>query len=201
VAEPELTDELVDELEEDREDEREQLDPERAARRRAALAQITQFGDPVLRSKASQIAVFDAALAQEAERMVYLMDEAIGVGLAANQVGALHRLLVYRLEEEAEPQALVNPVVEWRSDEVEAAMEGCLSLPGVWVEVERPVAVRVRAADLQGAPLEIDAEGFHARVLQHEIDHLEGTLILDRISRSQRREAMRAMREARSEGE
>lgn len=200
VADKQLTEE-IDEVEVDETREREPLDPERAARRRAALARVVQFGDPVLRSKAAPVDHFDEALAAEAARMGELMDEAIGVGLAANQIGALHRLLVYRVEEEGEIHAVVNPTIEWTSDEREPGMEGCLSLPGVWVEVERPAGVRVRAQDLTGAEIEIEAEGFHARVLQHEIDHLEGTLILDRISRADRREAMRTMREAREDGD
>jgi len=202
VGEDQLTeqDEAVEERDEDAR-EREPLDPERAARRRAALSRIVQFGDPVLRSKSVPIEHFDDDLAAEAARMGTLMDEAIGVGLAANQIGRLHRMLVYRFEEEGELQALVNPEIEWSSDERELGFEGCLSLQGVWVEVERSVGVRVRAQDVTGAALEIEAEGFHARVLQHEIDHLEGTLILDRISRGDRREAMRAMREAREAGD
>jgi peptide deformylase len=204
VSEREKIEEREDERESDAHEESEgverepeELDPERAARRRAALAQVRQFGDPVLRSKAARVQQFDAALAAEAERMGRLMDDAIGVGLAANQVGTLHRLLVYRVEEEGEVHAIANPTIEWSSDDREIGREGCLSLPGVWVEVERPISIRVSAQDLTGAPLEIEAEGFEARVLQHEIDHLEGTLILDRISRDDRREAMRTMREAR----
>jgi peptide deformylase len=92
--------------------------------------------------------------------------------------------------------ALVNPVIEWTSDELEPAEEGCLSLPGVHVEVERPARVRVRARDEHGEQLQVEAEGLTARVIQHEIDHLDGILILDRISREARKEAMREMREA-----
>ena len=125
-----------------------------------------------------------------------LMHDALGVGLAATQLGVLHRVLVYRAYPEDPLTALVNPVIEWRSEELEAAEEGCLSLPGVHVEVERPARVRVRAQDEHGEELEIEAEGLTARVIQHEIDHLDGVLILDRISREARKEAMRAMREA-----
>jgi peptide deformylase len=108
----------------------------------------------------------------------------------------LHRVLVYRAYEDDPLTALVNPSIEWRSEELEVAEEGCLSLPGVHVEVERPVGVRVRARDAAGEELEIEAEGLRARVIQHEIDHLDGVLILDRISREARKEAMRALREA-----
>jgi peptide deformylase len=116
--------------------------------------------------------------------------------LAATQLGVLHRLLVYRAYPDDPLTALVNPEIEWRSDESETAEEGCLSLPGVHVEVERAARVRVRAQDAGGKRLEIEADGLTARVIQHEVDHLDGVLILDRISREARKEAMRAMREA-----
>jgi peptide deformylase len=175
----------------------EELDPETRARRGAALARVRKLGDPVLRAKALPVERFDEKLAQEVERMGVLMHDALGVGLAATQLGVLHRVLVYRAYAEDPLTALVNPVIEWRSEELESAMEGCLSLPGVHVEVERAVRVRVTAQDEHGEPLEIEAEGLTARVIQHEVDHLDGTLILDRISREARKEAMRAMREAR----
>ncbi len=174
----------------------EELDPETRARRDAALRQVRKFGDPVLRAVAVPVERFDEELAQEAAQMGELMHDALGIGLAATQVGILHRLLVYRTTEEEPLGVLVNPEIEWRSDELETAHEGCLSLPGVHVEVERPAAVRVRARDEHGKELSIEAEGLHARVIQHEIDHLDGVLILDRISRDARKEAMRAMREA-----
>jgi peptide deformylase len=108
----------------------------------------------------------------------------------------LHRVLVYRAYAEDPVTALVNPVLEWTSEELETAEEGCLSLPGVHVEVERPARVRVRARDETGRDLELEAEGLQARIIQHEIDHLNGVLILDRISREARKQAMRALREA-----
>ena len=128
-----------------------------------------------------------------------LMHDALGIGLAATQLGVLHRALVFRTDPEEPITALVNPVLEWSSEELEVAEEGCLSLPGVHVEVERPVRVRVRAQDPEGEELTIEAEGLRARVIQHEIDHLDGVLILDRISKQERKEAMRAMREAQEE--
>jgi peptide deformylase len=173
-----------------------ELDPEAAARRKAALAQIRQFGDPVLRTKARPIERFDGALREEIERMGDLMDDAIGVGLAATQVGVVHRLLVYRVQHGAELAALINPEVEWSGRDTESMEEGCLSLPGVLVDVDRPVHVRVRALNENGEPIMIEASGLEARVIQHEIDHLDGVLILDRTSREQRKEAMRLMREA-----
>jgi peptide deformylase len=173
-----------------------ELDPETRARRDAALRHVRKLGDPVLRAKALPVDRFDERLAAEIERMGELMHDALGVGLAATQIGVLHRVLVYRAYAEDPLTALVNPELAWVSDELEGAEEGCLSLPGVHVEVERPARVRVRAKDGAGEDLEIEAEGLTARVIQHEIDHLNGVLILDRISREARKEAMRAMREA-----
>jgi peptide deformylase len=176
--------------------EEEELDPEIAARRAAALAHVRKFGDPVLRTQARPVDRFDAALQDEVRRMGELMIDAIGVGLAANQVGVLHRVLVYRVHQQAPVAALVNPEIEWVGKEAEILEEGCLSLPAVHVDVERPVHIRVRAQDENGDPITVEASGLEARVIQHEMDHLDGVLVLDRISRQQRKEAMRALREA-----
>src|SRR5919109_3651940 len=127
-------------------------------------------------------------------------DAALGIGLAATQLGVMHRLLVYRVDTEAPLGVLVNPELEYKSDELETMEEGCLSLPGVGVEVERSVEVRVRAQDETGAPITVEASGLEARVIQHEIDHLDGVLILDRTTREQRKQAMRALREAMAGG-
>jgi peptide deformylase len=181
----------------DEEQDSEELDPETRARRDAALRHVRKLGDPVLRTTALPVERFDEELRVEAERMDELMQAALGIGLAATQVGILHRVLVYRAYPEDPTTVLVNPVLEWASDERESAGEGCLSLPGVHVEVERPVRVSVRARDVAGGELQVEAEGLEARVIQHEIDHLDGILILDRISRDARRDAMRALREAR----
>jgi peptide deformylase len=175
---------------------RERLDPETRARRDGALRHVRKYGDPALRTRARPVEVFDAALADEVRRMGNLMDDAIGIGLAATQLGVMHRLLVYRVDPEAPLGVLVNPEFEYKSEELETMEEGCLSLPGVGVEVERPAEVRVRATDETGAPIVVEASGLEARVIQHEIDHLDGVLILDRTSRDQRKQAMRAMREA-----
>ena len=191
MAEDQVTDFEVEEIESPP-----PLDPEVAERRRLALKQVRQYGDPVLRSKARPVDVFDDELRAEVARMGALMHDSLGIGLAATQVGILHRLLVYRVEPEAPVNALVNPVIEFSSDEEEWAEEGCLSLPAVHVEVERPMFVRVRAQDEHGDEVVIEASGLEARVIQHEVDHLDGVLILDRISREARKEAMRAMREA-----
>jgi peptide deformylase len=173
-----------------------ELDPETRARRDAALRHVRKFGDPALRASALPVDRFDKPLGQEIERMSELMHDALGVGLAATQLGILHRVLVYKAYPEDPVTALVNPVLEWRSEETEVAEEGCLSLPGVHVEVERALRVRVRAQDQSGQEREVEAEALPARVIQHEMDHLDGVLILDRISREARKEAMRAMREA-----
>jgi len=172
------------------------LAPEVAARRDAALARVRRWGDPVLRSPARPVERFDAALRDEAGRMAAIMDDALGVGLAATQLGVLHRLLVYRTQPDGPVTTLVNPALEWSGAELETAEEGCLSLPAVLVGVERPVHVRVAARDEHGDPVTVEASGLEARVIQHEIDHLDGVLILDRTSREERRSAMRALREA-----
>jgi peptide deformylase len=175
---------------------RDRLDPETRARRDAALKLVRQYGDPVLRSRALDVERFDDGLADEVRRMGQVMHDALGIGLAATQVGVMHRLLVYRVDPDAPVAAIVNPVLEWASEEREIAEEGCLSLPGVLVEVERPVHVRVKASDERGDDLLVEASGLEARVLQHEMDHLDGVLILDRTTRDQRKQAMRALREA-----
>jgi peptide deformylase len=172
------------------------LDPEAAARRAAALAHIRKFGDPVLRTRAGPVDRFDEALRDEVERMGALMIDAVGVGLAATQLGVLHRVLVYRVQQESPVIALVNPELEWKGGEEEIMEEGCLSLPAVLVDVDRPLHVRVRARDERGEEIVVEATGLEARVIQHEMDHLDGVLILDRTSRDQRKEAIRALREA-----
>jgi peptide deformylase len=193
------TDELspVSASDEEREPEAPALDPEVAARRDAALRQVRKYGDPVLRTKARPVEQFDESLRSEIERMGELMGDALGIGLAATQVGVLHRVLVYRVAPNASLAALVNPVLEYSGSEQEVAEEGCLSLPQVHVDVERPVHVRVRALDGFGDQVVVEASGLEARVIQHEMDHLDGVLILDRTSRDQRKQAIRAMREAR----
>ncbi|MBV9168018.1 MAG: peptide deformylase [Solirubrobacterales bacterium] len=150
----------------------------------------------MLRTRAREVEHFDQGLHDEVRRMGELMSDALGVGLAATQVGVLHRVLVYRVQQQAPITALVNPEVEWQGEEAEPAEEGCLSLPSVLVDVERPVHVRVRALSEDGEPLVVEASGLEARVIQHELDHLDGVLILDRTSREQRKEAMRSLREA-----
>src|SRR5918999_2987853 len=127
--------------------------------------------------------------------MVAIMHDALGVGLAATQLGVMRRLLVFQAGFDATPTALVNPKLEWASGDLVVAEEGCLSLPKVVVDVERPLHVRVSGQDPSGRPILLEASGLEARVLQHEIDHLDGVLILDRTERDQRKGAMRALRE------
>ena len=178
------------------EEPQERLDPETRARREAALRHVRKYGDPALRTKARPVEVFDDALVDEVRRMGELMDDAIGIGLAATQLGVMHRVLVYRVDPDAPLGVLVNPKLEWAGEELDTMEEGCLSLPGVAVDVERPVHVRVSGRDQRGEPLVVEASGLEARAIQHEIDHLDGVLILDRTSRDQRKQAMRALREA-----
>jgi peptide deformylase len=190
-----MADEVV-EVEEVEGEEEPRLDPEVAARRAAAMTFIRRYGDPVLKSKATPVAVFDDALRSQVQRMGGLMNDAMGVGLAAPQIGISQRLLVYRVGHDAPLVALVNPELEWFSkNDEEIAEEGCLSIPGVGVDVERPVHVRVRAQDEFGEARLVEASGLEARVIQHEMDHLDGVLILERTSRDQRKEAIRALRE------
>src|SRR5687767_12273550 len=139
-------------------------------RRDAALAHVVKFGDPVLRSRATPVAEFDEALHEEVRRMVAIMSEGMGVGLAATQVGILRRLLVFQAGPDAPPRALINPEIKWLSEENETAEEGCLSLPRVTMEVERPLHARVSGRDELGEEITIEASGLEARVLQHEID-------------------------------
>ena len=176
-------------------DEQPRLDPEVEARRVAAMSFVRRYGDPILKSRATPVDRFDDTLRNQIARMAGIMNDAFGVGLAAPQLGVSQRVLVYRVGQDAPLIALVNPEVEWRGDEEESAEEGCLSIPGIQVDVERPVHVRVRARDEAGDERLVEASGLEARVIQHEIDHLDGVLILDRTSREQRKEAIRALRE------
>ncbi len=177
------------------------LDPEVEARRMAAMSLVRRLGDPVLKSRATTVDRFDEGLRGQVARMAGIMSDALGVGLAAPQLGISQRVLVYRVGPDAPVVALVNPELEWRGEEEETLEEGCLSIPGVGVDVDRAVHVRVRARDEQGEERLVEASGLEARVIQHEMDHLDGKLILDRTSRDQRREAMKALREAQRERE
>ena len=172
----------------------EELDPEREARRRLALAQIRQYPDPVLRMRANEIESFDDDLRRLVERMTQLMQDANGVGLAGTQVGTLQRLFVIQPTAEDDPRALVNPVLVDQSDETVSDTEGCLSLQGVTVPVERALKVTVEGKDETGADVRLELEEHPARVAQHELDHLDGILIIDRTTPEARREALGILR-------
>jgi len=174
----------------------EELDAEREARRRAALAQIRQYPDPVLRMRANEVEEFDESVPALVERMTALMQEARGVGLAAPQVGVLRRVLVYQTSDEVPVVALVNPKLVSTSEERESAEEGCLSLGAatVVVPVERATSLTVEGTSASGEPLTVEAEGLEARVIQHELDHLDGVLIVDRTLPDERREALGQLR-------
>ncbi len=192
-----MAEETAEVIDEGREgDDHPRLDPEVEARRAAAMSFIKRLGDPVLKSRATEIDRFDDALRNQVGRMAGLMHDALGIGLAAPQLGISQRLLVYRVGPDAPLIALVNPEIEWHSDDEDVLEEGCLSLPGVQVDVERPLYVRVRARDERGEVRLVEASGLEARVILHELDHLDGVLILDRADREQRKSAMRAIREA-----
>jgi peptide deformylase len=154
---------------------------------------LRTFGDPVLKTRTAPVETFDESLARLAQEMLATMREQEGVGLAANQVGRLKRILVAAVEDQE--YVIVNPTIEERARSTEKDLEGCLSIPGIQVEVERPTAVTVSGQDASGAPLRLEASGLLARVLQHEVDHLDGVLILDRTDRQSRKDAMREMRE------
>jgi peptide deformylase len=160
-----------------------------------AILTIRTLGEPILRSKASPVTLFDDDLAQLAADMHETMRAAPGVGLAASQVGRLLRMFVYDTGDEGESGTLVNPEIIWASTETVEAEEGCLSLPGTYYPVTRAVAVKVRAQDVTGAPVEREGEGFLARIFQHEIDHLDGILFIDRLAPELRKEAMKALRD------
>jgi peptide deformylase len=180
-------------LEEDEEVEGESA--QERERREAALARIRKLGDPVLRTRALEVSAFDGRLREDIDWMRAIMDGALGVGLAATQVGMLARVLVYRVEPDSPTAAIVNPRIEWHSEETETMEEGCLSIPGIRVDVERALHLRVVATDEHGAEMTVEASGLEARVLAHEIDHLDGVLMLDRASKAQRRDAIRAWRD------
>ena len=154
---------------------------------------IRTFGDPVLKTPAAPVEAFDESLVRLTQDMLTTMRDSDGVGLAANQVGRLKRVLVASVEDD--DYVIVNPVLTEMSDATERAPEGCLSIPGIQVEVERPTSVTLSGMDASGEPLQIEASDMLARVLQHEVDHLDGVLILDRTDRASRRAAMREWRE------
>lgn len=172
----------------------------REARRQTALAQLTHWGDPILRAATSEVTAFDGELRAHTARMGELMIAADGAGLAAPQVGSLRRIFVYRFADAGPARAIVNPRLTWTSRERQCNYEGCLSIQGLAVEVERAAAVTMTGRTLDGSDVTLDAEGPDAVVLQHELDHLDGILMLDRADRDERRRAMRLLRERAARG-
>ena len=183
-----------DDDEEREESEERQLDAQAQARRRVALAQIRQYPDAVLRMRAREVEQFDDDLARLADRMAHLMHDARGVGLAATQVGVLQRLFVFQAAGDDDVTAIVNPEITDLTEETEVADEGCLSLQGVLVPVERALAVTIEGQDVKGEPLRLELEEMDARVVQHELDHLDGVLMLERTDDESRREALATLR-------
>jgi peptide deformylase len=172
----------------------EELDPQREALRQTALAQIRQYPDPVLRLRAREVEQFGDDLKRLVERMLRLMQDANGVGLAANQVGTIRRVFVFQPDPDSEPVAIVNPVIVERGGEAVSDEEGCLSMQGVQVPVERALTVRLEGRDPDGGEISIDLSELGARVAQHELDHLDGVLILDRTTDEARSEALGILR-------
>ena len=172
----------------------EKLDAEAEARRRVALAQIRQYPDPALRMKAHDVESFDADLERLVEQLRLLLVDANGLGLAATQVGVLRRVFVLRPDPDGESQVLVNPRLVDGSEDKVSDDEGCLSLQGVVIPVERHERVTVEAQDPEGKDVRLELEGLPARVAQHELDHLDGILILDRTTAEARREALATLR-------
>jgi len=154
---------------------------------------IRTFGDPVLKTRAAPVDSFDESLVRLTQDMLATMRDNEGVGLAANQVGRLKRVLVAAIEDEE--YVIINPVLTNAAETTESVSEGCLSIPAIQVDVERPIAVTVSGQDVSGNPLQLEASDLLARILQHEVDHLDGVLILDRTDRQSRKAAMREWRE------
>jgi peptide deformylase len=164
--------------------------------RDAALEHLRTLGDPVLRQETKPVTVFDQRLEKLAHLMLEVMDREEGVGLAAPQIGVLRRVMVWRHpEEEAERYVFVNPKIVERSEAWSTQAERCLSMPEASMEVTRAEEVVVEAQALDGEPLQVHLTGFLARIVQHEIDHLDGYLILDRTSPEERRRVLKELRE------
>jgi peptide deformylase len=179
-------------LEDDHDHAESEQELEREARRLLALSRIRQYGDTVLRMKAREVDRYDDDLRRLVERMTSLMHEASGVGLAATQVGVLRRLFVFA--DEGEDRVLVNPTITKSSKETELDDEGCLSLRDVLVPVERPKSVTIEGFDADGQPVTLELEPPSSRVVQHELDHLDGVLIIDRTDDESRRAALARLR-------
>ena len=181
------------EHEHEHDDDEHRLDAEAEARKQLALAQIRQYGDPALRLTAREVTDFDDDLRRLVDRMTALMHDAQGVGLAATQVGVLRRLFVFEPDEDG-PRAIVNPQIVDPDDEKALDEEGCLSLQGVRVPVERTTKLTLVGKDPNGEDVRFELEGYGARIVQHELDHLDGVLIIDRTDEAHRKEALSTLR-------
>jgi len=196
-AEPEQITDAGEDIEPEPDPERErERERERRAHHQMAMQLVRQYPDPALRVAANSIAEVDDEVRNLVERMSDVMRRSHGVGLAAPQVGVLRRVFVYRAGADDPVRVLINPQLGEKSDETEVDTEGCLSLLGgeVTVPVERHVRVVAQGLDESGAPVEVEAEGLEARVIQHELDHLDGVLIIDRAPQEDRRAALRELR-------
>jgi peptide deformylase len=171
----------------------EELDPERETRRRFALAQIRQYPDAALKMQARPVTEFDEQLVKLADRMKQLMHDASGIGLAATQVGVLQRMFVFQ-PEDGDAQAVVNPELHDLSEETEEADEGCLSIQGITVPVARSLSLTLVGKDERGADVRFELDGYEARCAQHETDHLDGVLMIDRTTPEARKEALAILR-------
>ena len=174
----------------------EKLDPEAEARRQLALAQVRQYPDPVLRMRAREVEQFDGDLGKLAERLTHLLKDANGLGLAATQIGVLRRVFAFLPDSEQAPVIVVNPSFTATSEERESDTEGCLSMQGVVIPVERHVSLTLEGKDAEGNDVRLELEGLPARIAQHELDHLDGVLIIDRTTPEGRREAMAVLRQS-----
>ncbi|MDX6465303.1 MAG: peptide deformylase [Gaiellaceae bacterium] len=172
----------------------EELDAQREARRRLALAQIRQYPDAALKMQARPVEEFDDELRTLVDRMKRLMHDANGIGLAATQVGVLQRLFVFHPNEDDDPVAVVNPEIVERSKETDVAEEGCLSIQNILVPVERSITVTLAGRNEDGEDVRYELEDIYARAAQHESDHLDGVLMIDRTTPEARREALGKLR-------
>jgi peptide deformylase len=155
---------------------------------------IRIFGDPVLKQRAAEITEIDGKLARLADDMIVTLHDAPGLGLAAPQIGVQKRLFVYDLYDEGGPKVILNPKIaeargEWAYD------EGCLSVPGLSWEIVRPKEVLLTGWDLDGNEVAVEADEVTARLFQHELDHLDGVLLLDRLQPAERKQAMKTLRQ------
>jgi peptide deformylase len=161
---------------------------------------IRLFGDPVLKQRAPDVTDIDGSLVELTDAMVETMRAAPGLGLAANQVGIQKRLFVYQLSEEEGPKVVINPTITESRGEWEYE-EGCLSVPGLYFTIVRPKEVHLTGLDLDGKEISVEADELAARLFQHEVDHLDGTLLLEHLDKDQRQAALRELRRRTMDGD